>query len=158
MFLSLLFAIAVAAPPDDRPVLDAVLASYAKELGVSEIVLHPRTIAPRNDSLKLRVSSPANREAALNYRALPYQMTHDLIRRSMKSVDLMPPQGYVAKKGERGECGFAEAGQIGLSRPGYEESFALVYLEGHAQARAYYLQKTGDEWRVLWHVELWACG
>jgi len=164
-------------PGEETAIRTAVLVAYFNELhggtGIAfpdnrrPVVVSKKTTAPRAKSLTVRVSSPANSDAAARFEVLKRtRIVDDLLERSRRPVRMARiPLQYVSGSTAQNECGvqFDEkkyADAVAVSRPGFskDRSEALIYLEGVGFARAYYLRQAKTGWVVEWHVELWACG
>ena len=171
MLALLLFATMLTAA-DEKAVTTAVLEAYFHEVHGGDaiafreqrrpVLLHRKTIVPTHDKLEVRVYSPAN--DARQY-AGARSLIADLRDRSSHPVTVRkPPESFQIGTAQLHGCGpdadmrkFADA--VAISRPGFDgRDRALLYVESPGAARAYGLQRVGETWRVLWHVELWACG
>lgn len=127
--------------------------------------LADRTILPSADQLDVRVFSPDNKQAEIEYRAVRKRLEADLLSRSRSLTRVRASVPNVALRGtRRSRCGpelsREQSDSVAVSRPGLSRGRdeALLYLEYNGGARAYYLRRIDDHWIVKWHVELWACG
>jgi hypothetical protein len=130
------------------------------------IRLADRTIVPSADQLEVRVFSPENRQAELDYRPVRKRLEADLLSRSRRLTRVhasMP--NFALRRTRRSSCGpepsAEQSDSVAVSRPGLSwgsQDEALLYVEYNGGARAYYLRRFHDHWIVKWHVELWACG
>ena len=178
--LLMFWFVATAAEPaagDDEPaVTAAALTSYFNLIhggtGIAfpekrrPVLLHRETIAPARTQLRVRVSSPANRAATLQYSAPHVQrLVARLQKLSAQSRKLRAaPRGYLLAEARRTRCGphydgaeFVDA--VAVSRAAFQgPDTALIYVEYAGGARAYHAIRRGAVWEIDWHVELWACG
>ena len=177
MFLTVLLAASLVVVEDEPAIRETVLAAWFNEFhggtGVAfpeqrrPILVHESTIAPRKETMTVRVSSPANSGPASKFNALGKSgIIGDLIERSRRRVAIgQPPARYASGTVKFNGCGAQVdykryTDSVAISRPGYSPNGAqaLVYLETAGAAYAYLLQRTGSGWAVEWRVELWACG
>ena len=130
------------------------------------VLLHHETISPSAEQLRVRVASPANRDAARAYARLATDdLIERLLRRSSRPRKVQfAPDFFALSEARRGACGpeyddarFTDA--VAVSRAVFHDrKGALIYLEYPGGARAYHAVLTNGAWKIDWHVELWACG
>jgi hypothetical protein len=163
--------------PDERAITALVLrsawnATYGGDAVADPshrriILLHRVTIAPSEEQLRVRVFSPANREAGQLYRELRAAGAMDDLRRRNATPVPVHAASYGFRLGEvrRDQCGPRVDSRrwlnaAAVSRPGFtkDRRRAIVYVELTAEGRAYLLEQVAGEWQVIASVELWACG
>ena len=149
---------------DETAAINAVLRAYINQMhGVNArtyINLYYTTFAPEPRHLRVAVFSPANADAAQQYKSPEVKaLQDDLMLRNRRSAQVHAALPHLNDTSHhRTDCVEDAGNTLAVSRPGFSGDKALVYFEYPGGARAYLLTRGPGAWDVDWYVELWQCG